>query len=159
MNSIRCFMFTKLRLSVLFVATLLVAHSVCARTINVADHGVVPGKDATLALTRLIQSIDGKDNITLLFPKGNYDFYPENAIEKYRAVSNHDNSLKRMIFSFVGRCNLTVDGGGSEFLGRLVRILPEDVSTRAVARGVDARSSICSVGCQRRQERKGQGIG
>jgi len=104
------------RLLIIVFTIIAATNLACGKTINVADHGVVPGEDATLALTRLIQSVDGKSNITLLFPKGNYDFYPENAIEKYRAVSNHDNSLKRMIFSFFGNRNLTVDGGGSEFM-------------------------------------------
>jgi hypothetical protein len=86
-----------------------------AKTINVADHGVVPGKDATLPLARLIESLQGDEGVTLVFPKGSYEFYPENAREQHRAVSNHDNSLKRMIFPFFGNRKLTVDGGGSEF--------------------------------------------
>ena len=81
-----------------WLACAVVVNTAVAKTINVADHGIVPGKDATLALTRLIHSIEGKQNITLVFPKGVYDFYPESAHEQYRAVSNHDNSLKRMIF-------------------------------------------------------------
>ena len=91
-------------------------HISVAKTINVADHGVVPGKDSTLSLVRLIDGVQGKKNVTLVFPKGRYDFYPENARELHRAVSNHDNSLKRMIFAFFGNRNLVVDGGGSEFV-------------------------------------------
>ena len=87
-----------------------------AKIINVEDHGVVPGKDATLPLMRLIESVQGKRGVTLVFPKGHYDFYPENAREEHRAVSNHDNSIKRMIFPFFGNRNLKVDGGGSDFL-------------------------------------------
>ncbi len=87
-----------------------------AKVINVADYGVVPGKDATLALTRLIDSVQGKKNITLVFPTGKYEFYPENAREMHRAVSNHDNGLKRIIFPFFGNRNLVVDGQGSEFM-------------------------------------------
>ncbi|MBT8037021.1 MAG: right-handed parallel beta-helix repeat-containing protein [Verrucomicrobiae bacterium] len=94
----------------------MVIHTAEAKTIHVADHGVIPGQDATLALTRLIHHIDGEKNITLVFPKGTYDFYPENASDQYRAVSNHDNSLKRIIFSLAGNQKLTIDGGGSDFI-------------------------------------------
>jgi hypothetical protein len=81
---------------------------VSAETINVADHGIVPGKDVTY--------------VTLVFPKGLYDFYPENAIEMYRAVANHDNGLKRMGFPLLDCQNITIDGGGSTFMfhGRMV---------------------------------------
>lgn len=87
-----------------------------ARTINVADHGVVPGEDATYPLNRLIESLQDESDVTLVFPKGRYDFYPENAVEMHRAVSNHDNSLKRIAFPLLGCKGVTIDGGGSLFM-------------------------------------------
>jgi hypothetical protein len=87
-----------------------------AREINVADHGIVPGKDVTYPLGRLIESVQGESDITLVFPKGRYDFYPENAVEMHRAVSNHDNSLKRIAFPLLNFRNVTVDGGNSLFM-------------------------------------------
>jgi hypothetical protein len=86
--------------------------------INVAEHGIVPGVDATLPLNRLIESLAGKAGVTLVFPRGQYDFYPENGLEKWRAVANHDNSLKRMAFPLFEFENITVDGGGSTFMFR-----------------------------------------
>ena len=83
-----------------------------AEEINVADHGIVPGEDATYPLLRLIQSVEGESNITLVFPKGTYRFAPDNAVEQFRAVTNHDNSLKRMAFPLFGFKNITIDGGG-----------------------------------------------
>ncbi len=38
-------------------AVLLCSSAVAAREINVADHGIVPGKDATYALNPLIESV------------------------------------------------------------------------------------------------------
>ncbi|MDF7825549.1 right-handed parallel beta-helix repeat-containing protein [Pontiellaceae bacterium B12227] len=100
-----------------------------ARVINVAEHGIVPGKDATYALNRLIESVSSEDGITLSFPKGQYDFHFENAVEMHRAVANHDNGLKRMIFPIFGNKNITIDGNGSLFMmhGRVVPFTIESV--------------------------------
>lgn len=87
-----------------------------ARVIDVSAHGVAPGKDSTHALNRLVKAIGDESGVVLVFPKGRYDFYPENAIERHRAVSNHDNSLKRIAFPLFGCRDITVDGGGSTFM-------------------------------------------
>lgn len=104
---------------------LIVSCLVCsayARVIDVSKFGILPGKDATLAVNELIQSCADEKDVTLSFPKGQYDFYPENALETYRAVANHDNGLKRMAFPLFGHKNLTIEGNGSVFMlhGRLV---------------------------------------
>ncbi len=93
-----------------------------ARVINVADHGIVPGVDVTFKLNNLMASIKDEQNVTLKFPKGQYDFYPENAVEKYRYVANHDNGLKRLAFPLYNNKNITIDGGDSLFMfhGRIV---------------------------------------
>ena len=98
---------------------------VSAKTINVADHGIVPGKDVTFEVNQLIASLKGENDVTLFFSKGQYDFYPENAVEAYRAVTNHDNSLKRMAFPLFGFEDFTLDGGGSTFMfhGRICPIV------------------------------------
>lgn len=100
-----------------------------AREINVADHGIVPGEDVTYALNRLIESVKDEPGVTIAFPKGQYDFYPENAVEIYRTVSNHDNGLKRMAFPLFECKNITIDGGDSLFLfhGRMVPFTLERV--------------------------------
>ena len=96
-----------------------------AEVVNVADHGIVPGKDVTLEVNRLIASLKGRSEITLFFPNGQYDFYPENAVEAYRAVTNHDNSPKRMVMPLFGFESFTLDGGGSTFMfhGRICPII------------------------------------
>ena len=92
--------------------------SLSAETIDVSEHGIVPGKDVTMAVNRLIESLEGRHDITLKFPTGQYDFYPENAVERHRAVANHDNSLKRMVFPLFALSDITIDGGGSTFMFR-----------------------------------------
>lgn len=98
-----------------------------AETINVADHGVVPEKDVSFEVNQLIASIKDKSDVTLYFPRGRYEFRPENAVETYRAVTNHDNGLKRMAFPVFGMKGLTIDGGGSIFVfhGRISPIVLE----------------------------------
>ena len=112
-----------------FMFVLLLGFTSCAQeqTINVADYGIKPGKDVTLKVYQLINSLDGKKNITLFFPKGQYEFYPENAFEAYRAVTNHDNSLKKIAFPIYNFDNFTLDGNGSTFMfhGKIVPITVE----------------------------------
>ena len=43
-------------------------------------------------------------------------FYPERAIGKYHAVTNHDNSYKYFAFPLIGCTNIEIDGGGSDFI-------------------------------------------
>lgn len=107
-------------LLLLCVATL--AH---AKTISVADYGIVPGPDVTFKVNRLLESLQEQEDITLYFPKGRYTFKPENAVERYWAVTNHDNSLKRMAFPLFGVQGFTLDGGGSTFVfhGRMSPIV------------------------------------
>lgn len=102
----------------LAILLLFVGLTSCAQkeTINVADYGIKPGEDVTLEVYELIKSLEGKKNITLFFPKGQYEFYPENAFEQYRAVTNHDNSLKKIAFPIYGFENFTLDGGESTFM-------------------------------------------
>lgn len=108
----------KLILSLVLLPLVLVQ----AREINVADEGIFPGEDVTLKLNRLIESLQDEPDVTLVFPTGQYDFYPENAVETYRAIANHDNGLKRFAFPLFGLKNITVDGCGSVFMfhGRIV---------------------------------------
>ena len=101
-----------------------------ARVVDVSHHRIVPGKDVTLEVNNLVQSLKGEENVTLYFPTGQYDFHPENALEQYRAVANHDNGLKRMAFPLFGHSNLTIEGNGSVFMfhGRVVPFTLDGVS-------------------------------
>jgi hypothetical protein len=105
----------------------LLASSSNAEVVNVADYCIVPGKDVSLEVNQLIASLEGQDDVTLFFPTGQYEFYPENAVEEFRAVTNHDNSLKRMAFPLFGLEGWTIDGDGSTFMfhGRICPITLE----------------------------------
>ncbi|WP_233341559.1 alpha-1,3-galactosidase-related protein [Robiginitomaculum antarcticum] len=101
--------------------------SLSGSVINVADRGIVPGEDVTIKVNELLASLEGAENVTLNFPKGQYDFYPKYAVEKYRYVANHDNGLKRMGFPIYNTKNITIDGNGSLFMfhGRVVPVTVE----------------------------------
>lgn len=105
----------------------IMANSARCETINVADHGIIPGTDVTYSVKKLLESVKGRSGVTLLFPKGTYDFHPENALEHYRPIANHDNGLKRFGFPLFNHRDLTIDGDGSTFLfhGRMVPITVE----------------------------------
>jgi len=66
----------------------------------------------------------------IVFEKGTYHFYPEKAFEKYTAISNHDNGLKRSAFPILNINGLEIDGGGSEFLfhGKIIPFMIENSS-------------------------------
>ena len=115
----------RLIISVFAICTMLAD----AKTLNVADYGIVPGKDAAYRLHKLILSVRHEPDVTLHFPKGHYDFHPEQAFEQYRAVANHDNGLKRMVFPLFGHKNITIDGNGSLFLfhGHVIPFALENV--------------------------------
>ncbi|MDZ8117455.1 right-handed parallel beta-helix repeat-containing protein [Pontiella agarivorans] len=116
--------------SLLACTVILGALAAQARIINVSDHGIAPGKDNTFALNRLLESIGNESGVTLNFPKGTYDFHQDNAAEVYRAVSNHDNGLKRIIFPLFDHKDITIEGNGSLFLmhGRVVPFTLERAS-------------------------------
>ena len=114
--------------------------------INVSDHGVVPGEDATFALNQLIHSLQGRSNVTLKFPKGRYDFFPENGFEIRRSVANHDNSLKRIAFPLIGLKNFTIDGDDSNFVfhGRISPIVVESCENVLIKKPLDRLGTFVS---------------
>ncbi|MEP6748557.1 MAG: right-handed parallel beta-helix repeat-containing protein [Bacteroidota bacterium] len=74
------------------------------------------GKDATEAVKKALMFIKQNKSSKLVFPKGRYDFYPNQATEKYIFTSNNDESLKKIIFLLAGINNLEIDGQGSSFI-------------------------------------------
>lgn len=50
------------------------------------------------------------------FEKGTYHFYPEQAQEKYMAISNNDNGDKRTAFPLFECSNIQIEGNGSDFI-------------------------------------------
>lgn len=84
---------------------------------NAAEHGVkANGKDATLAVAKLLEKAKKQQIKKIVFEKGTYHFYPEKAHEAYTFISNNDEGLKRVVFPLFGHENLEIDGQGAEFI-------------------------------------------
>lgn len=87
------------------------------RQINMADLGVTPQTpDCTPAIVKCLQECKDDKNITMLFEKGTYHFFPDFGKDKYCFVSNNDEGLKRTIFLLEQVQNMTIDGQGSNFI-------------------------------------------
>ncbi|MGL4491818.1 MAG: alpha-1,3-galactosidase B, partial [Tannerellaceae bacterium] len=118
-------------ISLFHVASVIVLTS-CSNTpsvYNMADFGVKPNTDEDVAplVEKAIEKIksERKSNepITIVFPKGTYNFYPENSAKKEYFISNHDQANPKQVgLPFEGINNITVDGEGSDFIfhGRML---------------------------------------
>ncbi len=97
-------------------------------TISFADFGVKPNTEAnaSLAAVKLIDHLSTEDIIepvTVVFPKGRYDFYEDGSFQREYYISNHDQvNPKSVGFAFENLQNITIDGQGSDFIfhGRMI---------------------------------------
>lgn len=99
--------------------------------IHADQFGVKSGKghDNTLAVIFALEHSRQFEQAELVFPKGEYHFYPDQAHEKQLFISNHDQEgLRRIAFPIFQMNNLTVDGQGSEFIfhGPMIPFVVED---------------------------------
>ncbi|QCX53829.1 right-handed parallel beta-helix repeat-containing protein [Elizabethkingia sp. JS20170427COW] len=119
------------RIFFLFIA-MMIALTACSipqkQQISVEDFGIKPNQKQNYSteLKNLIQYLEknkGKQAITIIFPKGRYDFYEENAFIKEYYISNHDQvNPKKVAFALENLENITIDGQGSDFIfhGRMI---------------------------------------
>jgi len=108
--------------------TFLVSACSDGNVIKMRDYGIVPDTKENLsakmqeALDAIKDANEGK-NVTLLFEKGRYDFYSEDAVLKEYFVSNHDQPNPKAIgLALENWKNLTLDGAGADFVfhGRML---------------------------------------
>jgi len=84
---------------------------------NAVDFELSPGgKDCTGELINALNKCKEYKNAELVFPKGEYHFYPDFGVDKYCFISNNDEGMKRIIFPLIGFENFTIDGRGSLFI-------------------------------------------
>ncbi|MHB1485732.1 MAG: right-handed parallel beta-helix repeat-containing protein [Saccharofermentanales bacterium] len=77
---------------------------------------LVKDGDYTLAVAEAVRECKRHETSRLIFDKGTYDFYKKYAFQKEYFISNNDYGLKSIIFPLIGAKNLTIDGGGAEFI-------------------------------------------
>lgn len=103
--------------------------AVAGQTLNIASFGAKPdGSDTTPSVRTALEQIRQGNVDKLVFPPGRYDFWPDNAEEKYLFISNNDEGLKRIAFMLTGVKDLEIDGGGATFVfhGRMMPFLIEN---------------------------------
>lgn len=94
-----------------------------------AENITITAEVAGDATQKIFETIKGlEDGSVITFEKGTYNFYPEKAIEKYCYISNHNDQITRIAFDLEGLEDITIDGGGSEFIfhGRMIPFLVAD---------------------------------
>jgi len=74
------------------------------------------GSDTTAALRAALEQCSANKARKLVFPPGRYDFWPDQALEKYLFISNNDEGLKRVAFPLTGIDGLEIDGQGAQFV-------------------------------------------
>jgi len=95
-----------------------------AQTIHVSDFGVQPNSftDVTAAVQKAIDACKDKPGAVLVFPKGRYDFWPEQSRKRTYFVSNTTteteapSKVKNVAMLLEGIKGLTIEGNGSTFI-------------------------------------------
>ena len=88
------------------------------RVIDVSDHGIKSntGESITAPINHLIEDLD-EGPVTIVFPKGRYDFYPDSGyLKHYYETNTYDVNPKRLAIFLENKKNITIDGQGSEFV-------------------------------------------
>ncbi len=95
-----------------------------AQIVRVTDWGALPNSfsDVTLAVQKAIEVCRSQNSSILYFPKGRYDFWPDDATETHYYISNTSSEKevpikKQRVGLFLKHLkNITVEGNGSEFV-------------------------------------------
>ncbi|TKC07195.1 right-handed parallel beta-helix repeat-containing protein [Pedobacter frigoris] len=95
-----------------------------AQTIDVTRFGVVPNSfaDATEGVKKALEIAKDQENTVVNFPKGRYDFWPDQATETNYYISNTSSEQefpvkKQKVGLFLkGMKNVTIEGNGSVFI-------------------------------------------
>lgn len=84
------------------------------KVIDLSDFNIIDKQDMTLVIRDILEK--NENDIKIVFPKGVYHFYPDQAFAKYHAITNHDNLYRYFAFPLIERSNIEIDGGGSDFI-------------------------------------------
>ena len=111
-------LFLFLNLIVFFVVP---GNAQMANRISVADYGAVPDsrKDAVMPIINAIKACKNNKASVLFFPKGRYDLYAKDAVQKEYFISNTStvtecpSKIKTIGMLLEGMKNLTIQGNGS----------------------------------------------
>lgn len=87
-------------------------------TLYLRDYGAIAddGIDDVRAVKKALADCKTLGAKKLVLEKGQYDFYPTFAGERYCYISNNDEGLKRIAFDLKDINDLTIDGQGAQFM-------------------------------------------
>ncbi len=100
----------------------------CSPSKQFIDFPIKPNtrENASKAVADLLRQLQARNHtspVTIRFPKGRYDFYPDGAFTREYYISNHDQDNPRVVaFALENLKNVTIDGQGSDFIfhGRMI---------------------------------------
>ena len=86
--------------------------------VKVTDFGVKPniGADATFGVFRALEACRAAENPVLIFPRGTYQFYPDEARARYYSIANNWHKMQRVALPLWNFEGITIDGPGSDFI-------------------------------------------
>lgn len=88
------------------------------KIIDVSTKGIMAntGKNVTAQINRIIEELNDEP-VTIIFPKGRYDFYPDSAyLKPYFETNTYDINPKRLAVFIDHKKNITIDARGSDFI-------------------------------------------
>lgn len=103
-----------MRVKLLIIVLSFFGATVFAQTKITISDNQIDKLNATVGVRKIIDFVE--DNTTIIFPKGVYHFYEEGAAPQFCAITNNDNGVKKTPFPLIYKKNITIDGGGSEFI-------------------------------------------
>ncbi len=71
--------------------------------------------DMTTVVRNELSKIKG-DDVHIVFEEGEYFFKPDFAFDKYCAITNHGNGVKKILFPISDVDNVTIEGNGAKFI-------------------------------------------
>jgi len=124
-------------------------NTVIEQSINLAELGIENTNDATPIVVEAIKKCKKEGIRKLIFPKGTYHFYPTFAPDKYCAITNNDNGMKRIAFPLYSFNDFQIDGNGSEFIfhGKMIPFIIENSKNLTVKNlSIDWQVPFCLEG-------------
>lgn len=91
--------------------------NVCCQTNNSTILKISANQeDATFAIREALESVADADEIVIELEKCVYRLTPELAFEKYTAITNHGNGLKKIAFAIANHKKVVIEGNGATLL-------------------------------------------
>ena len=104
------------------------------KIVYLKNYNIEKVSDATPVVVKALEDCKIKGVKKVVFPKGIYHFYPTFAPDRYCAMTNNDNGLKRTAFPLIDFHDFEIDGNGSEFIfhGKMIPFIIEESSNITV---------------------------